>query len=109
MAPPSDLPRDQKRPHFTPDRASAVQPHLDELAGPPLTSHEVIVNTIAATATATATGLAVTAELDTGSYPKGIKVADEQMKALEQHALRRHDFTASGTTSSFRLPATRVT
>jgi hypothetical protein len=34
----------------------------------------------------------VHAELDTGSYPKGIKVTDQQMKDLEHHALRRHDF-----------------
>lgn len=58
--------------------------------GRPLTSHEVIVNTIAATTTRT--GLTVTAELDTGSYPKGIKITDQQMKTLEQRALRRHDF-----------------
>jgi hypothetical protein len=35
--------------------------------GRPLTSHEVIVNTIAATTTRT--GLSVHAELDTGTYP----------------------------------------
>jgi hypothetical protein len=35
------------------------------------------------------TGLTVIAELDTGSYPKGIKVTDEQMKTTERHALRR--------------------
>ena len=58
--------------------------------GRPLESHQVIVNTIAATTTRT--GLTVHAELDTGSYPKGIKVTDQQMKDLEQHALRRHDF-----------------
>jgi hypothetical protein len=58
--------------------------------GRPLESHEVIVNTIAATTTRT--GLTVHAELDTGSYPKGITIADQQMKDLEQHALRRHDF-----------------
>ena len=50
--------------------------------GKPLTSHEVIVNTIAATTTRT--GLKVHAELDTGSYPKGIKIPDREMKALEQ-------------------------
>jgi hypothetical protein len=53
--------------------------------GRPLTSHEVIVSTIAATTTAT--GLAVHAELDPGSYPTGIKVSDEQMQALH---LTRH-------------------
>ena len=58
--------------------------------GRPLTSHEVIVNTIAATTTRT--GLTVTAELGTGSYPKGIKITDEQMKGLDKRALRRHEF-----------------
>jgi hypothetical protein len=58
--------------------------------GRPLTSHEVIVQTIAATTTRT--GLTVDAELDTASYPKGIKITDQQMNDLEQRALRRHDF-----------------
>lgn len=58
--------------------------------GRPLESHEVIVNTLAATTTRT--GLTVHAELDTGNYPKGIKVTDQQTKDLEHHALRRHDF-----------------
>jgi len=53
--------------------------------GRPLTSHEVIVNTIAATTTRT--GLRVHAELDTGIYPAGVKVSDEQMAGLP---LRRH-------------------
>ena len=48
--------------------------------GRPLTSHEVIVNTIAATTTRT--GLRVHAELDPGSYPDGVKVSDEQMACL---------------------------
>ena len=58
--------------------------------GRPLTSHEVIVQTIAATTTRT--GLTVAAELDPGQYPKGIKISDRQMKDLEQRALRRHQF-----------------
>ena len=36
--------------------------------------------------------LTVHAQLDTGSYPKGIKITDQQMGGLEQRALRRHDF-----------------
>jgi hypothetical protein len=48
--------------------------------GRPLTSHEVIVNTIAATTTAT--GLTVRAGLDPGRYPPGSKVSDEQMATL---------------------------
>jgi transposase len=55
--------------------------------GRPLTSHQVIVNTIAATTTRT--GLAVRAELDPGSYPTGVKVSDEQLAALP---LDRHDW-----------------
>jgi hypothetical protein len=58
--------------------------------GRPLTSHEVIVQTIAATTTRT--GLTVAAELDPGEYPKGIKISDRQMKDLEQRELRRHHF-----------------
>jgi len=55
--------------------------------GRPLTSHEVIVNTIAATTTRT--GLTVRAGLDHGSYPEGVKVSDEQMDALP---IDRHDW-----------------
>ena len=59
--------------------------------GRPLTSHEVIVNTIAATTTRT--GLTVSAELDTGDYPKGIKISDREIQNLEkQNVLRRHAF-----------------
>ncbi len=49
--------------------------------GRPLTSYEVVVNTIAATATST--GLTVTAVLDAGRYPTGSEVTDAQMKDLE--------------------------
>ena len=59
--------------------------------GRPLTSHEVIVNTIAATRTQT--GLHVHAQLDTASYPTGVKIPDQQMKALEEDGtLTRHDW-----------------
>ena len=58
--------------------------------GRPLENHEVIVNTIAATTTRT--GLKVHAELDTGSYPKGIKIPDREMKDFEARHLVRHDF-----------------
>lgn len=46
--------------------------------GQPLTSHEVIVNLIANTTTQT--GLTIQGELDTGTYPTGIKVTDQQLK-----------------------------
>ena len=55
--------------------------------GRPLTSHEVIVQTIAATTTTT--GLRVAAELDTGAYDTGVKISDAQMEALP---LTRHDW-----------------
>ena len=55
--------------------------------GRPLTSHEVIVNSIAATTTRT--GLRVHAELDTGTYDTGVKISDAQMAALP---LTRHDW-----------------
>ena len=48
-------------------------------------------NTIAATTTRT--GPTVIAELDTGDYPKGIKISDREIQNLEkQNVLRRHDF-----------------
>ncbi len=59
--------------------------------GRPLTSHEVIVQTIAATTTGT--GLSVHAELDTASYPTGVKIPDQEMNALTRSgALTRHAF-----------------
>jgi len=53
--------------------------------GRPLTSHQVVVNTIAATTTRT--GLRVRAELDTSAYPTGIKISPAEMDALP---LTRH-------------------
>ncbi|MET9888578.1 ISAzo13 family transposase [Streptomyces sp. NPDC006430] len=55
--------------------------------GRPLTSHEVIVNSIAATTTRT--GLRVSAALDTNTYPTGVKIGDAEMAALP---LTRHAF-----------------
>jgi DDE family transposase/DDE superfamily endonuclease len=48
--------------------------------GRPLSSHEVILNTIAATTTRT--GLRVHAELDNGQYATGITISDQEMEAL---------------------------
>jgi hypothetical protein len=58
--------------------------------GRPLTSYDVIINTIGAVTTST--GLTVTAVLDENTYPKGSEVSDEQMKDLEDRGLTRHDF-----------------
>ncbi len=55
--------------------------------GRPLTSHEVIVQSI--TATTTRTGLRVMAELDTNTYPTGVQICDAEMAALP---LTRHPF-----------------
>jgi hypothetical protein len=55
--------------------------------GRPLTSHEVVVATIASTRTRT--GLRVHAELDTGAYPHRIAVTSQQLRSLpiEAHLL----------------------
>ena len=55
--------------------------------GKPLRSYRTIVQLIAATTTET--GLKVRAELDENKYPKGIKVSDAQLAAvnLSRHAL----------------------
>jgi hypothetical protein len=55
--------------------------------GRPLTSHDVVVNSIAATTTRT--GLTVAARLDEGSYPTGVQVSNAQMAALP---ISRHAF-----------------
>jgi transposase len=55
--------------------------------GRPLTSHEVILQSIAATTTGT--GLKVHAQLDTGDYPTGIQISNAQMAALP---IARHTF-----------------
>jgi hypothetical protein len=58
--------------------------------GRPLTSYDVIINTIAAVTTRT--GLAVTAVLDTSPCPTGTKISDEQMREIEDRSLTRHTF-----------------
>jgi hypothetical protein len=47
--------------------------------GRPLTSHEVVVQSIAATTTRT--GLRVHAELDTDTYPIGVRIGDAELNA----------------------------
>jgi hypothetical protein len=56
----------------------------------PLTSHDVVLRSIAATTTRT--GLTVAAQLDTGRYPTGTTVSDQQMRHLRERAVTRHDF-----------------
>ncbi len=55
--------------------------------GRPLVSRAVVVNLIGSTRTRT--GLRVRAELDTNSYPKGIKVTNQEMESVR---LRRDKF-----------------
>jgi transposase len=54
--------------------------------GRPLASHQIIVDSIAATTTRT--GLAVHAELDPGAYPAGTRISKAELDALP---LARHD------------------
>jgi hypothetical protein len=68
--------------------------------GRPLTSHEVIIETISAVTTTT--GLTVTAVLDTATYPKGIRIGDKNMRAFEASHLQRHDFHGDW---NYTLPA----
>ena len=56
--------------------------------GQPLTSFKVIVSLIAATTTRK--GLKVRAEIDRGTYPSGIKVADDEMSKINLHRAEFH-------------------
>jgi len=56
--------------------------------GRPLTSHEVVVSSIAATTTRT--GLTVHSELDTDTYALGVQISKAQMKALPISRHRWH-------------------
>jgi len=56
----------------------------------PLASHQVILETIAATTTRT--GLTVAAMLDDGTYPGKVKISGKAMDELEQRAIARHGF-----------------
>ena len=59
--------------------------------GRPLTSHDVIINTI--TATTTSTGLTIQAQLDTSTYPLGIKIPDQTMNTLRADGIHQpHDW-----------------
>ena len=58
--------------------------------GRPLTSYDVIINTIGAVTTKT--GLTATAILDEGTYPTGAKISDDQIKDIEDRCLAPHAF-----------------
>jgi hypothetical protein len=67
-------------------RSSASTPRKG--AGRPLTSHEAILELIAATRTSS--GLRVQAELDRRRYPPGAKVSDRDLAAVPLHRHRWH-------------------
>jgi len=76
--------------------------------GRPLESHEVIIETLQTVTTST--GLTVHAELDTGTYPRGIKIPDQHMTALETTGiLTRHEFHGDWNYTINSRPATRPT
>ena len=56
--------------------------------GRPLISRAVIINLIGSTTTET--GLTINADLDTNSYPTGIKVSDQEMAAIHITAHKFH-------------------
>lgn len=56
--------------------------------GRPLVSHDVIVNLIGATKTAS--GLRVKARLDKRRYPLGVEVSDEELDAVQLAGHRFH-------------------
>ena len=58
--------------------------------GRPLTSYDVVINTISAVTTKT--GLTVTAVLDRNPYPAGTRISDEQAEDIEDRHLTRHGF-----------------
>ena len=56
--------------------------------GKPLISHEVIVNLIGNTTTQG--GLTINAELDTNIYPKGIRISDDELEAVNLTKAKFH-------------------
>jgi hypothetical protein len=58
--------------------------------GRPLTSYDVIINTISAITTRT--GLTATAVLDTRPYPAGQEVSDAEARDIQDRYLTRHGF-----------------
>jgi hypothetical protein len=75
--------------------------------GRPLTSYEVIVETIGAVTTKT--GLTVEARLDLGSYPKGITISDKDMAVFEKTLLNRHTFHPDWNYTVLTAPRTDTT
>jgi hypothetical protein len=64
--------------------------------GRPLETHEVVVETIAATTTKT--GLTIQAALDTNTHQRGIKITNKEMKTSKPPTCNDTPSTAIGTT-----------
>src|SRR5512144_665154 len=75
--------------------------------GRSLETHEVVVETIAATTTKT--GLSIQAALDTNTYPKGVRITDKAMKASEASHLQRHKFHGNWNYTVTGAPADNTT
>jgi hypothetical protein len=75
--------------------------------GRPLQTHEVVVETIAATTTKT--GLSIQAALDTNTYQKGVRITDKAMKAFETAHLQRHKFHGNWNYTVTGTPADNTT
>jgi hypothetical protein len=70
--------------------------------GRPLTSYEVIIESIAAVTTTT--GLTVTAVMDLNTYPTGQTVSDSDMRELEERCLDRHPWHGDWNYSILPVP-----
>jgi len=70
--------------------------------GRPLVSYQTIVQLIAATTTDN--GLTVRSEIDTNSYPKGVKITDAEINSINLH---RHDFRGGCHPAPYRNPPRR--
>jgi len=75
--------------------------------GRPLTSHQVIIETIGSVTTKT--GLKVQAALDTDTYPRGVRITDKDMKAFEAEHLQRHQFHGDWNYTITAQPASNPT
>jgi hypothetical protein len=70
--------------------------------GRPLTSYDVVINTISTVTTST--GLTVTAVLDHSPCPTGTQISDKQMKDIEDRLLTRHEFHGEWNYSFLPVP-----
>ena len=70
--------------------------------GRPLTSYDVIIDTIGNVTTGT--GLTCAAVLDENRYPTGLEVSDQQMRELEERQLTRHQFHGDWNYSLLAVP-----